>query len=73
MSGALSRLLVVAERYPDLKSNENFLALQGQLEGTENRIAVERMRYNRTVKDFNRFQRLFFGRLFSFLIHWQIL
>jgi len=65
MSGALSRLLVVAENYPQLKSNENFLALQSQLEGTENRIAVERMRYNRSVKDFNRFQRLFFGRFFS--------
>ncbi len=65
MSGALSRLLVVAENYPQLKSNENFLALQAQLEGTENRIAVERMRYNRVVKDFNRFQRLFFGRFFT--------
>jgi len=41
------------------------LALQAQLEGTENRIAVERMRYNRAVKDFNRFQRLFFGRFFA--------
>lgn len=65
MSGALSRLLLVSENYPQLKSNENFLALQAQLEGTENRIAVERMRYNRTVKDFNRFQRLFFGRFFA--------
>ena len=65
MGGALSRLLLVAENYPQLKSNENFLALQAQLEGTENRIAVERMRYNRTVKDFNRFQRLFFGRFFA--------
>ncbi len=65
MSGALSRLLLVAENYPQLKSNENFLALQAQLEGTENRIAVERMRYNRSVKDFNRFQRLFFGRFFA--------
>jgi LemA protein len=64
-SSALSRLLLVAENYPQLKSNENFLALQSQLEGTENRIAVERMRYNRTVKDFNRFQRLFFGRFFA--------
>lgn len=64
MSGALSRLLLVAENYPQLKSNENFLSLQAQLEGTENRIAVERMRYNRAVKDFNRFQRLFFGRFF---------
>ena len=65
MGGAISRLLLVAENYPQLKSNENFLSLQAQLEGTENRIAVERMRYNRSVKDFNRFQRLFFGRFFS--------
>ncbi len=65
MGGALSRLLLVAENYPQLKSNENFLSLQAQLEGTENRIAVERMRYNLTVKDFNRFQRLFFGRFFA--------
>ena len=65
MGGALSRLLLVAENYPQLKSNENFLALQAQLEGTENRIAVERMRYNNAVKDFNRYQRLFFGRFFA--------
>ena len=65
MGGALSRLLLVSENYPQLKSNENFLSLQAQLEGTENRIAVERMRYNRSVKDFNRFQRLFFGRFFA--------
>ena len=65
MTGALSRLLVVAENYPQLKSNENFLSLQAQLEGTENRIAVERRRYNLAVKDFNRFQRLFFGRFFA--------
>jgi len=65
MSGALSRLLLVSENYPQLKSDQNFLALQAQLEGTENRISVERMRYNRAVKDFNRFQRLFFGRFFT--------
>lgn len=65
MSAALSRLLLVSENYPELKSNENFLTLQAQLEGTENRIAVERMRYNNAVKDFNRFQRLFFGRFFA--------
>ncbi len=65
MSGALSRLLLVSENYPQLKSNENFLALQAQIEGTENRIAVERMRYNESVKDFNRFQRLLFGRFFT--------
>lgn len=64
MSSALSRLLVVAENYPELKSNENFLALQSQLEGTENRIAVERMRYNQIVQDFNTFRRTFFGRFF---------
>jgi LemA protein len=53
MSGALSRLLVVAERYPDLKANQNFLDLQHQLEGTENRINVARQRYNQTVMTFN--------------------
>lgn len=53
LSSALSRLLVVVERYPDLKSNQNFLELQSQLEGTENRIAVERQRYNTTAQQFN--------------------
>jgi len=53
LSGALSRLLVVVERYPDLKSNQNFLELQSQLEGTENRIAVERKRYNDVAQSFN--------------------
>ena len=53
LSNALSRLLVVVERYPDLKSNQNFLELQSQLEGTENRIAVERRRYNETAQQFN--------------------
>jgi LemA protein len=53
MSGALSRLLVVAERYPDLKANQNFLDLQHQLEGTENRISVARQRYNKAVQTFN--------------------
>ena len=53
MEGVLSRLLLVAERYPDLKSNQNFLALQDELTGTENRIAVERRRYNQTVRDYN--------------------
>ena len=54
LSNALSRLLVVVERYPDLKSNQNFLELQSQLEGTENRIAVERRRYNEVVQQFTR-------------------
>ena len=53
LGGALSRLLVTVERYPDLKSNQNFLALQSQLEGTENRIAVERRRFNEEVRDYN--------------------
>jgi LemA protein len=52
-SSAISRLLAVAENYPNLKSNENFMALQTQLEGTENRIAVERKRYNEVVQEFN--------------------
>ncbi|MBU0571268.1 MAG: LemA family protein [Candidatus Omnitrophica bacterium] len=65
MSGALGRLLLVAENYPQLKSNQNFLALQSQLEGTENRIAVERMRYNRDVKVFNAYRRTVFGSIFA--------
>jgi LemA protein len=53
LSNALSRLLVVVERYPELKSNQNFLGLQAQLEGTENRIAVERNNFNGAVQDYN--------------------
>ena len=53
LSSALSRLMVVVERYPDLKANQNFLDLQNQLEGTENRINVARQRYNAAVEDFN--------------------
>lgn len=53
LSGALSRLLVVAENYPQLKANENFLQLQSQLEGTENRIAVERKKFNEAVQTYN--------------------
>jgi len=53
LTSALSRLLVVVERYPDLKANQNFLDLQAQLEGTENRIAVERMRFNEAAQAFN--------------------
>lgn len=53
MSSALSRLLAVAENYPTLKANENFLQLQAQLEGTENRIAVERKRFNEVIQDYN--------------------
>ena len=53
LSGALSRLMVVVERYPDLKANQNFMDLQNQLEGTENRINVARVRYNKSVEEFN--------------------
>ncbi len=53
LSSALSRLLVTVERYPDLKANQSFLELQAQLEGTENRIAVERRKFNDLVRDFN--------------------
>ncbi len=57
LSSALSRLMVVVENYPQLKANENFLNLQSQLEGTENRIAVERKRYNDLVQEFNSLRR----------------
>ena len=53
LSGALGRLMLIQERYPDLKSNENFLALQSQLEGTENRINIARRDYNLSVQDYN--------------------
>lgn len=70
LEGALGRLLLVSERYPDLKANQNFLALQDQLEGTENRISVERRRYNEAVAAYNRiirkFPAMFFANLFGF-------
>ena len=59
LGSALQRLLVVTENYPDLKSNQNFLALQDQLEGTENRISVERKRFNDSAKNYNEFIRQF--------------
>lgn len=69
-SGAISRLLVVAENYPQLKANENFLSLQTQLEGTENRIAVERKKFNEAVQDYNtsirRFPTLITAKIFGF-------
>lgn len=65
VEGALSRLLLLQEKYPELKSNENFMKLQDSLEGTENRIAVERMRYNESVKQLNTYTRRFFGRMFA--------
>jgi LemA protein len=59
LSGALSRLLVVVENYPQLKSNENFMSLQNQLEGSENRIAVERRKYNEALQTYNATLQLF--------------
>ncbi len=70
LSSALARLLVVVERYPDLKASENFQTLMAQLEGTENRIAVERRRYNEVVRRYNtkvrQFPTNFFARMFGF-------
>jgi len=64
MAGFLSRLLMLQERYPELKANQNFLALQDSLEGSENRINVERIRYNEAVKALNTYARSFFGSFF---------
>jgi len=65
LSSALSRLLVVVERYPDLKANQNFIRLQDELAGTENRIAVERRRYNETVRMYNQRIRIFPNNIFA--------
>ncbi len=69
LSGALGRLLVVVERYPDIKSNQNFLALQSQLEGTENRIAVARRDYITSVRDYNTELRTIPGRWWRALLY----
>lgn len=70
LSYALSRLLMVVESYPELKANENFIMLQGQLEGTENRISAERKRFNESVRKYNsyyrRFPRNIIAKLFGF-------
>ncbi len=70
LSSALSRLMVVVERYPDLKANQNFMDLQAQLEGTENRIATERRTFNQVAQDYNtqirRFPSNIFAGLFGF-------
>src|SRR5579862_935602 len=65
LDGALGRLLVVVENYPQLKSNENFLRLQDELAGTENRIAVERKRYNDTLQDYNTYIQMFPHNIFA--------
>ena len=67
LESALSRLLVLQERYPDLKANQSFLRLQDSLEGTENRIAVERKRFNDAVQILNTYIRTFFGRFYAML------
>lgn len=70
LGGALQRLLMITENYPDLKANTNFLALQDQLEGTENRITVERKRYNDVVQSYNvfikQFPRIFIANMYGF-------
>jgi LemA protein len=70
LSSALSRLMVVVEAYPDLKANQNFLDLQAQLEGTENRITVERMKFNETARNYNtyiaKFPQNMIAGMFSF-------
>jgi len=65
LDGAIGRLLVVVENYPQLKSNENFLRLQDELAGTENRIAIARKRYNDTLQDYNTYIGLFPNSLFA--------
>ncbi|MEW6005211.1 MAG: LemA family protein [Stygiobacter sp.] len=65
LSGALQRLMVVAENYPQLKANENFLQLQAQLEGTENRITVERQKFNQVVQEYNTAIKRFPGMLIA--------
>jgi len=65
LDGALGRLLAIVENYPNLKSNQNFLALQDELAGTENRIAVERRRYNEALQDYNTYVGLFPNNIFA--------
>ena len=68
MEGALGRLMLISENYPELKSNTNFLSLQSQLEGTENRISVERRRYNETLRSYNIYVRKFPQNLMGFKV-----
>jgi len=65
LSGALSKLMVVVEKYPELKANQNFLELQAQLEGTENRIAVERKKFNESTRTYNTYVKLFPKNIFA--------
>lgn len=65
LSSALSKLMVVVERYPDLKANQNFLELQSQLEGTENRITVERQKFNNSAQEYNTYIKMFPKNLYA--------
>lgn len=71
LSSALSRLMVVVEQYPDLKANQNFLDLQAQLEGTENRIAVERRKFNDSARAFNTYIRKFPKNIYASLFNFE--
>ena len=71
LSSSLGRLMVVMEKYPDLKANQNFLDLQAQLEGTENRIAVERRKFNEVVQDYNVNVRSFPSNMFAGMFGFQ--
>lgn len=71
LAQALSRLLVVAEKYPELKADQNFLNLQSQLEGTENRISIERMRFNEAAREYNRYLRSFPQSLVASMRHFE--
>ena len=71
LSSALSRLLVVVERYPELKANQNFLELQAQLEGTENRISVERRKFNETAQAYNTFIKQFPKNIYASIFNFE--
>lgn len=71
LSSSLSRLLVAVEQYPDLKADQNFMSLQAQLEGTENRIATERRRFNEVAQDFNTYIRRFPQNIFAGMFGFQ--
>ncbi len=71
LSGALSRLMVVVEQYPNLKANQNFLDLQAQLEGTENRISTERRKFNDMARDFNTFIKMFPKNIWAGLFNFE--
>jgi LemA protein len=71
LDSALGRLLAISENYPNLKADQNFLSLQAQLEGSENRIAVERRRYNETLRDYNTFVRQFPNSIWAGMLGFQ--